>query len=381
MAKNKSSGNYLMYLALILFFIFYFILAFTGLLPLISYSYGLILMRVIGGLSNIDRYIMNVVYYVCVSPTPTQGFQNYVFGNNIRQNMTIINIINFIIGSFILYISFRSMTVLVFFIINSMMLRNICDSLHISFGASNPITMIYMFVFIGWGIASYMIDFSKKLTKIAGTSTFGKIVQDVIIGIADYINSFLTFILEFFIMLIPFIGPAMKEVLSRIKQFLVILELLSEQVGSSTCSQEEGINNIILELHKLTQNNKKEIILQKFDRIFGINLSLASGQNKQEIFIKINEIINELLNYFQQKNTSFKSIIIGGVACFIIRLMNMYKSYNKYLGGADKIYNIIIRGFLAAASSLTIVFIIILLMVVFRPCYFYPENECPNSLR
>ena len=54
---NSLTNKIILYFILVILFMLYFFFAFTGLLPLISYSYGLILMRFISGLANIDKHI------------------------------------------------------------------------------------------------------------------------------------------------------------------------------------------------------------------------------------------------------------------------------------------------------------------------------------
>lgn len=442
---NNTLYQFAWYILLFSYIIFYFIFSFTGLLPLISYSYGLLLMKGIEFLVNIDRYLINFLYYSSIqiaivflnltsdfrnktknikeyiSP-PNKSFWNYVITNNIRdkENIAILGIINFLIGTFILYISFRSMTVFLFYIINSMMLRNICDNLHISFNASNPITNIYMFVFISWGIVTYMIDFSKKLTRISSVSSFGRLIRDIIIGTANGIHSILTFVFEFGIMLIPFVGPAIKELFTRLKHFLYILEEVSNKIGI-TCGDTNNMSKIREELQKFKgtsntrmssdvntslhtifdvgnpecskkiieelkkmckkDNNPKEKLLENIDEIFGYKTLQMTYEDKQYSFKQFDYIVSQLLDYFTDgKKVSMTGNIIGGTACFIMEIMKIYKNYNKYIGGTDRIYNIILRGFIAAVSALTGVFVIVLIMVVFFACQFYQTGECPESL-
>ncbi len=345
------------YLILTFIFVFYFVLTLSGFIPLISQLYGLMLLNFLGYLSNLDIYLLNIIHCFLFSIkgkslyeylTPTNLFKMYSMCKSKRPLRPTSSIIQFIITTFILYISFRALTTMIFFIVNNIIMRrNLCESIHISYRASNPITNIYIGIFIATGFSIYVSNFVGTLTPIL------KFISSTIDKITNWF-------MELSVNLIPFIGPAVKQYMDLLYYFLQLFESVSEKYADNEC-------------HPLKYNSAKEI-KNKFDREFKLRIS-------DEIAEQLFKMVTNLNLYLQKKSVPLIGTITSQILCALFKLMKFYKEYNDNIGGSDKMYNFVLRGFNSGIIALTIPFFIVILMVVFWPCNFYYGIPCPRSLR
>lgn len=360
--------NYLLYLFLLLFgFLFYFVLTLSGFVPLVAQLYGLVLLKVIHHLSNVDIYLLNAIH--CLMLTGSLSNKNFK-GMSYRG---ITPLLQFLISTFILYISFRALTTLMFYVINNVILRrNICESIHISFRASNPITNVYMGIFVATGASIYFSDLLARFRQYFGPLT--PLVHIFIKSIDDLTNWFM----ELSANLIPFIGPAVKQYMEALYKFIELFESISSKYGGDCDAQSKHL----LEMFKGI--NSEQDVKTQLD---------LTAEKDQALVSRIFTIITNLRLYLSKKKTEnrapyasnssvpFTGRITSRILCALFKCLEYYKKYNESIGGKDKMYNLILRGFNSAIIALTIPLLITLLMVVFWPCNFYGNEVCPRSLK
>jgi hypothetical protein len=347
--------NIVFYLLLFLFIIFYLLFSLLGFLPLVAYSYGLLLINILKYLINIDRIFINIFTFFILKKS-SSSFINHVLTTNFRKNKILLSILSSVISMFILYIIFRTFTTFLFYIINNFILnRTICRSIQISNRASHPILMTYMFVFLTLGLGKYLKDFGQNITTsfLSKDSMFLTLIN----GIGSSIDGFMNFILRTFVLSIPIIGTIIDMLYGYVNTYLVILEYISNLIPFN-CGFEhtEKIKKIVMDIKtnktKISNEIKKMLLDYTNDRG-----NIAYAHNEIDNINKsINNICNIILHFI-------------GFFCLILKLLYYYKSFGIYMNGSQNIFNVLQRGFLAGAISLTVL-LIILIMVIFFPSAF-----------
>lgn len=393
-------NNLVFYLLLLITFFAYFVFVLTGTMPIIAYLYALTASSIINYLVNIDRILINagsvllfLTPLLIKLPGKTKdesnkpNFFKYIFSYNMRQNQVLLKVLNSAISVSILYIVFKTLTTTVFYIINSIMLRPSCRSLAISFRASNPIVMVYMFFFVFLAIPEYITDISNFFNnKIVGSnSTMGLIIG----GIISIFHGISTFILK---ILVTLSGSTMTMILGKLEIFVIILGKLAEQYEGEKGSEKikiliKGLNknaneankkksnaNFSLELKKIQNQmfkNKKgggsesccddyerKKVVEEIEYVFGINID----KNKTDMAFE------ELRKIWKEKGFKYQLLI----AFFTI--LEQYATLSEILGGSPGIINIITRG-LYAGIVVILPILVVTIVVIFFPSLFGGEKE------
>jgi hypothetical protein len=355
--------NIVFYLLLICFIIFYLLFSLLGFLPLVAYSYGLLLTSILKYLINIDRIFINIfTFFILKQSSP--DLINHVLTTNFRKNKILLHILSSVISIFILYIIFRTFTTLLFYIINNFILnRPACRSIQISSRASHPILMTYMFVFLILGLGKYLKDFGQNITTsfLSKDSMFFTLIN----GIGSSIDGFINVMLKVFVLSIPIIGKIINMIFGYLQTFLLICGNIEKILESGTKNNTRGEYSNLIDFFKKAKVDKQK--LQKnASYAMGLPFYESNFQNEKQN-LKIDEFADSVLMYLDNNKTNnVKSFVFGGLVVLTYKLFEIIQKLSKYIGGTANILSVVQRGFLAGAMSF-VVLIIILIMVIFFP--------------